>query len=274
MHFRVVAQRLKMADAFRRPGDRLLVDDRRVAKGHTEAQPLPDHALQDLFLYLSHDLGRDLFFLLVVVEVQGRIFLFQNAEIPVRFEQVLALRKDHGAAEHRLQQFLLASGLSADPLPHAGPCEARHRADFARLRLLPGLELRPGIQADLLDLLGISLVVRAVRHGRLDLERAAGQLHPGEPCAAVPRDLEDSRPELVSIPGRVDHDIQCFQKLRHALLAERRAEEDREELSLSGELPDLIDADRLSLQIAVQKIVVADSDLLLHFRVLKLFCER
>ena len=109
MHFRVVAERLKMADALRRPGDRLLVDDRGVAEGHVKAQPLPDHALQDLFLYLSHDLGRDLFFLLVVEEMQGRVFLFQNTEIPVRLEKILSRRKDHGTAEHRLQQLLLAS---------------------------------------------------------------------------------------------------------------------------------------------------------------------
>ena len=108
MHLRIVAQRLKVPDAFHSPGYGLLVDDRRIAEIHAKPQTLPDHALKDLLLHLPHDLGCDLFFLLIIAQMQGRILFFQNREVLICFEQVFAGRQDHFAAQYRLQKLFFA----------------------------------------------------------------------------------------------------------------------------------------------------------------------
>ena len=66
VYLRIVSERLEVTDAFHRPGDRLFINDGGIPEFHAQTQPLPDHALQDLFLHLPHDLGGDLLFLLVI----------------------------------------------------------------------------------------------------------------------------------------------------------------------------------------------------------------
>ena len=143
MYFRVMAQRLKVSDAFHSSGDRLFINDRRVAKRYTKAESLADHPLQDLLLHLSHDLRGDLLLLLVIIKMQSRIFLFQGAQAPVGFEKVFSGRKDDCTAKDRLQQLLRAACLRADALPDSGPGEARHGTDFTCGSFLPGLKFIP-----------------------------------------------------------------------------------------------------------------------------------
>ena len=108
MHFRIMAQRLKVPHAFHCPCNSLLIDDRGIAEVHAKPQALPDHALQDLLLNLSHDLGCDLLLLFIITQMQGRILFFQNREVLISFEQVFAGRQDHFAAQDRLQKFLFS----------------------------------------------------------------------------------------------------------------------------------------------------------------------
>ena len=264
MHLRVVPKRLEMPHSFHCSGDRLLVNDRRVSEIHAQPQPLPDHALQDLFLHLSHDLGRDLFFLLIIHEVQGRILLFQNREIPIGFEQVFTGRQDHFAAQNGLQKFFFRAGLCSDPLTDPCPGEAGHGAHFARHCLLSGLKFATRIKADLLHLLRHALIVGAVLKRSLDGEFSACQFHPCESCSAISGDLEDLGAKLLPVSRRLDQHIKAFKELTHALLPQRCAKEHRKQLSSRCQSANIIDRYFLTLQIAVHELIVADRDLLLH----------
>ena len=274
MDFRIMAQRLEMADALYRPGDRLFINNGRLAKRYPKAQSLPDHPLQDLLLHLAHDLRGDLLFLLIVGEVEGRIFFLEGSQAPVGLEQVFAGRQKDCTAEDRLQELFRAACLCADSLSHSGPGEAGHGAHFACDSFLPGLIFTAGIEPDLFDLLGASLFIRALGQRCFDRQSAAGELHPGQSCAAVSCDLEDPGAECIAVNGRLDQRIQALQERRNALLAKRRAEQNRKELAVRGQPADLLVGDRFALQVGVQKRIVADCDLLLHVPLRQLFRQR
>ena len=76
-----MAQGLKVADALHRGGDGLPVADGAGAEGHLQAEPLPEHPLQDLQLDLPHQLDVDLPGLLVPGDVELGVLLFQLAEL-------------------------------------------------------------------------------------------------------------------------------------------------------------------------------------------------
>ena len=201
--------------------------------------------------------------------MQRWILFFQNTEISVGFEEVLAGRQDQCASQDRLQKLCPAGifGSRADSLSNAGLSQSRHRADFTRLHFLSVFELASRIEADLFHLLRTALLIETVGHRCFDLETSAGQFHPSQSCAAVSRDLEDPGAEFVPVYGRPDHHIERREELCYSLFSECSAEQDGEQFALRCQRTDLTCRDRFTLQISAKEFIVTDCDLLLHIRI-------
>ena len=175
---RIVAQGLKVADALHRGGDGLPVADGAGAEGHLQAEPLPEHPLQDLQLDLPHQLDVDLPGLLVPGDVELGVLLFQLAELLQGRVGVHPLRQQHLIGQHRLQGRGGPAGLDAQALPRPAAGEARHSAHRPRRGLLHRAELGAGVDAELVRLLLPHLLIRqagaAVGQQALHPQGAAG----------------------------------------------------------------------------------------------------
>ena len=81
MHLRVVSERFKVSDALDRAGDGFLVDDTALTEVDRKAESFFDDALEDLELYLAHELHLYLAVPLVPHDLELRIFGFQNPKL-------------------------------------------------------------------------------------------------------------------------------------------------------------------------------------------------
>ena len=177
------------------------VADGAGAEPHLQAEPLPEHPLEDLQLDLAHQVDPDLPGLLVPAHMELWVLLLELPQVPEGRVGVCPLRQQHLIGEHRLQGRCGSGGL--DPQALSGPAagEARDRADGARRGLVHGAEPGAGVDADLVRLLLPHLVLRQIRAAvgqhRLDPELPAGDLQIGQAVPlAVPGDLEDPGAEV------------------------------------------------------------------------------
>ena len=99
-----MAQGLKVADALHRSGDGLPVADGAGAEGHLQAEPLPEHPLQDLQLDLPHQLDVDLPGLFAPGDVELGVLLFQLTQIAQGGVGIRPLRQQHLIGQHRFQR--------------------------------------------------------------------------------------------------------------------------------------------------------------------------
>ena len=77
MHFRIVAQRLKMSHTLHRLCDRLFVYNVALSKDNHNTKPFFDQLRQDFDLHLSHHLGMDFLQLLIPEDMKLWIFLLK-----------------------------------------------------------------------------------------------------------------------------------------------------------------------------------------------------
>ena len=240
VHLGVVAERLVVPDPLHRRGDRLPVEDAALPEADLHPEPFPDEAAQHLELHLAHELHMELLERLVPHDVQLRVLLLKPAETGERGVRVHSPRQFHPVAEHRTQRRELGIRLRAEALPGTGAGKPRGGAHHAGERLLHRPELRPRIDAQLVDLLLPRLPLPASGNRRLDPEAAAGDLQVGEPDALlVPADLVDLRAERLPARGLAGIAREPREERVHPLEPERRAEK-------AGEHPPLRDGLRQS----------------------------
>ena len=279
MHFRIMAERLKVADTLHRGRDRLLVNDRRPAEHDLHAEPLHALILQDLPLDLAHELRGDLLLSLIVADKQLRLLLLENTQISICFKGILALRQKDLPREDRHQKTLAALILHAEALACISLRETADRAHDAGLRGLQRGELLSGIKADLCDLvLGHSVVrliigrcpVRSpgIAQHLADRQFPACNFHPGEPLPSVPRDLEHTRAEFFRVCSHRCKCIQPQQKLRHPGLtlllflchAEGCSEEHRKDVTSGDQMAHVDIGKRLTLQKLIEQRFVTEGE--------------
>ena len=226
VHFRIMAERLKVADTLHRGRDCLLVNDRRPAEHDFHAEPLHALILENLPLDFAHELRGDLLLSLVVADQQLRLFLLENAQISICLKGILALGKKDLPREDRYQKTLAALILHTESLTCIRLRETTDRAHDAGLRSLQRGELLSGVKADLCDLvLGHSVVRLIIGRGSIrpsgiaqhlaDRQLSTRDFHPGEPLPSIPRNLEHTRAEFFRVCSHRCKCIQPQQKLRH-----------------------------------------------------------
>ena len=279
VHFRIMAERLKVADTLHRGRDRLLVNDRRPAEHDFHAEPLHALILENLPLDLAHELRGDLLLSLIVADQQLRLLLLENTQISICFKGILALRQKDLPREDRHQKTLAALILHAESLTGIGLRETAHSAHDAGLRSLQRGELLSGVKADLCDLvLGHSVVrliigrcpVRSpgIAQHLADRQFPACNFHPGESLPAIPRDLEHPRAEFFRVCSHRCKCIQPQQKLRHPGLilliflchAEGRSEEHRKDISSGDQVAHVDIGKRFTLQELIEQSFVAEGE--------------
>ena len=101
VYFRVMAQRLKMSDAFCRISNRFFVYNISSSKFHQHPETFPDKACQDFQLYFSHQLCLDFLQLLVPYNMKLRFFFFQLAQLRQHGRSILPVRQDNLIGQHR-----------------------------------------------------------------------------------------------------------------------------------------------------------------------------
>ena len=167
----------------------------------------------------------------------------------------------HLIGEHRLQGGGQGLRLRPQALPGRGGAQAGDGAHRARRRLVHRLKLGAGVDAELIRL----FLPAGAGQGGLDLQRAAGDLHPGEPRPlAVPGDLEHPGGEVGAVLGPGGIVLQPLEKLRHPLQLQSRAEPAGEELPLGDQGGEGAVVQGPVLQVALQRVLVADGGLLLY----------
>ena len=77
MHFRIMAQRLKMAHAFHRICNGFFIYNAAFSEIHRHVKAFPDHCLQHIHLHLSHELRLDLSSFFIPPDMEFRFFFLQ-----------------------------------------------------------------------------------------------------------------------------------------------------------------------------------------------------
>ena len=194
MHFRIMAQRLKMPHALHRFFNGLFINDIPLSEHHQHMEPFFDQALEDLGLDVSHDLDMDFPQPLIPYYVHLRDFLFQLFQIPQHSVDITVIRKDHTTGQHRLQDRKFRLPLHSQPLPGIRLLRTGQGTHLSRLHFLRHLVFRPGVNPDLIHFLPDS------RNHFLYFQRSAGQLDIGKAVSLiVPCNLVNLCPELLRI---------------------------------------------------------------------------
>ena len=218
-----MAQRLIVADALHRPGDRLFVQDAALAEGDRQPKTALQQPLQNFQLHFAHQLHMHLGQVVAPGHVQLRVLVLQRAQ---RAQQ--CVRVGGGAAgavvQHRFQQRGFGVGLGPQALAGARAGRAGHRHHHAGLRGAHQPELAAVVQPQRVGFLA------AGQHG-FYRQRAAGHLQPGQPRAGVVlADLEHPRAKLRPGGRHARQRLQRAQQLVQALQAQRRAKKAGEHL--------------------------------------------
>ena len=279
MHLRIVPERLKVADALYGLGNRLFIYDRRPSECNLQVEPLLHNFLQDLPLDLSHHTRGDLPLALVVRDLQHRLLLLENAQILVGLVRVRPLRQQDLPGQDGDDKTGVPGGICAETLPGVGRGQTADRAHTARSCLRQRCEAVTGVEADLRDFFckcspallrfltarhisaGISSVVSKFLP---DGDGSAGDLHPGKALPPVARDLENTRGEFLRVHRSRGVQIQPCEKFADSLHFQRRAEKDREELSLRHQHRNVHRRDRLAIHDTAQQIFITECQILLQ----------
>ena len=163
MNLRIVTQRLEVADADHRGSDRLPVADSAAAKGHFHAKPLLDQALENLQLYLSHQLHMDFPSPLVPEKVQLGIFFLQLPQTAQGCIGVRTVGQPYLISQNWLQYWPLPIGFKAQPVSRAGMAQPGYGTDSARRSLLHRVELGAGVYPQLVCFFRPGTLLRIVR---------------------------------------------------------------------------------------------------------------
>ena len=156
--------------------------------------------------------------------------------------------QDHLVGERGLQLRLPPPGFPSKPIPRPGMGQAGQGAHRASWRLVHSLIFGSGVNPDLVDLL---LPALSSQSGP-DPERAAGDLHIGQPVAAVPGNLEHPRSKLRTILGSRGVSSQAVQQLPHPLQLECGAKEAGKDEPTGHQIGRILLCDFHSLQIVFQ----------------------
>ena len=232
----IVPQGLVVADAHRRGGDGLLVDDAPRAEIHLQAEALGDEPAQDLQLDLPHELEVDLPKPLVPDQVELGVLLLQQAQLVQDHVGVRLRGQEQLVVQHRLQLRRGGQALRPQPLAREGAGQAGDGAHRPRLRPVDGAVPAARVDPQLLRLL-LPLLPRLVLAGDQILYRqcAAGDLQIGQPRPPlVPADFEHFGAEVPGVGGPGGVPLQPLEKFPPPLQLQRRSEPAGEQ----GPLPD------------------------------------
>ena len=221
MHLGIVAQRLIVADALDSRRQRLLIQNAALAECYIQPEPLLQDILQNFQLHLAHQL--DMHFAEVVppVHMQLGVLVLQRL-------QCLQQGMGVGCAldtvvQHRLQQRGIGVSLRPKALPGAGGGRPCRSYDHTGVCLADQAEFSAVVQPQRIGLL-------AAGQHRLDLQHAAGDLEPCQPCARVLADLEHPRTELRPARRGAGQRLQPAQQAVQPVQPQCRAEKHREHL--------------------------------------------
>ena len=230
VHLGVVAQRLIMADAVGRRGDGLHVAHAAGSEIDVDAEALPDQVTDHLQLDRAHHLQLDALVALVPGHAQRRLLFLQPPQAFQHAGGMNVRREQHPGGHHRFDEKAAALAARADEIPgaHAGQSRRGHQVAGFRRRHRP--VLRPVVDAKLVHLR------RPLR--RHDL--VPGVQPPGDnlqkhhpPALGVEAHLARPRQERVlgmKVVFRPGERRQHPQELPHALVLQRRARHQREDL--------------------------------------------
>ena len=210
-----------MADALDSRRQRLLIQNAALAECYIQPEPLLQDILQNFQLHLTHQL--DMHFAEVVppVHMQLGVLVLQRL-------QCLQQGMGVGCAldtvvQHRLQQRGIGVSLRPKALPGTGGGRPRRSYDHAGVCLADQAEFSAVVQPQRIGLL-------AAGQHRLDLQHAAGDLEPCQPCARILTDLEHPRAELRPARRGAGQRLQPAQQAVQPVQPQRRAEKHREHL--------------------------------------------
>ena len=266
-----------MSHAFHRRSDGLFVGDAALVKGKPHAVAALRELLQHLRLHRAHELDADFFCPFVPQDVKLGLLLLEAPHLRQHRRRVHAVGEQQPVGQHRGKERHASVLLEAESLARPGVLRSRHRGDHACGGFFQGREAGAGILPDLVDFLvgpgGAARAVRiAFRKRHLHLQRAAGDLHPGEAVSLfIPRDLEHPGAEFRRVflrGGRRREAVQQPEKGFHARETERRPEAHREQLPLPDQADNVSVRDFSPfLQVPLHQVLVQDRQLLLKIRV-------
>ena len=253
--FCVMAQRFEMPHAFHGFFDGLFVQDAARVDGDGHPEAVFDDLLQHFDLHFAHQLGADLLQARLPDDAQHGVFLRQLRQLLQRGMDVRAVCGQYAVGEHRFQQRLLRLPFGADGLPGVGQNRAAQGKDLTRDDFLRRLVFNAVIDADLADLLAFFLaVIQPCRDLAAHLQAAAGEFHPGEPCAVVcPGDLEHSSPGIRGPLFLPDAGCHAVQEFLHAVQLKGRSEPAGEDLPLRRQLLDRFPGEAAFCQKFIQR---------------------
>ena len=269
MHLRIMAQRLKVPDAFHGGGNGLAVGNAAGIDRDLPAEAFRDQAFHDLKLNLSHELKLKLPELLVPCNVKLRLLLFQLAQLGQRRAHVALRRQIQTVSHDGIQKRTDPLRLCAEHIARTQRTQSGNRADLARRNLIHGLKTSAGILPELDDLLLHGLAAaRRVGNRCADAQTAAGDLEPCQTAGLlVTGDLINTGGKRLRIDRRHGKAPQCLQKLPDARQVERRAKKAGEECLPPHQICDGCVAESSLFQIERQCPLVAQCD---GFKILRL----
>ena len=196
--------------------------------------------------------------LLVPGHAEHRVLARELAKRPHECGDVRPGLGNHLVGQDGREHRALAGGLGAERAPGHHVREARDGADPPRGHLGDGLKARALIEAHLVDLLLPRGSAIAARELHLGAQRAARHLHPGEPLAAGRAgDAVDAGRKLRG-PVLLGNEMgDAVEQLVHAVVAQRGAEEAREDPAGGHDARKRRRSELAALQILVQSSLVA-----------------
>ena len=176
---------------------------------------------------------------------------------------VHAVRQLHPVGQDRLQDRPGPVRLDPQPLSGEGVTQARPRHYVPGLRRVHGAEFRPGVEPELIRLFLPDRVPLPASEQFLGPQRAAGDLHVGQPGALrVPRDLEHLGAEFCRIVQLGGIPLHAGKQLIHALHLQCGAEVAGKQLSFPDQTGDHVLRKFSHFQILLKSCLVADGGLL------------